>query len=92
MMNKIKQLLPPVKMTAAVASLLVLFSTLVAGAINIKTRVSALESRQLAITARFEHYCERQSEALEKIKESLQTIALEQALLRQRIDILLRTE
>lgn len=85
-----KKCLSSLKTIAIVVSLLMVFSTLVAGVVDTKARISHVENQQAAAEARFDKYCEIQGALLGRIRDILHEITLGQALLKQRLDLLLR--
>lgn len=85
-----KRWLSTLKTLAVIVTLLTVFSTLVAGVIDTKARISHVENQQAAAEARFDRYCEIQGELLGRIRDILQDLQIGQALVKQRLDLLLQ--
>jgi hypothetical protein len=74
------------KHIAIVVSLMVIFSTLVAGVIDVKTRVATLERDRQTIEVKLDRFLLRQEAQIEKIRDALHALGVGQAVLQQRIE------
>lgn len=74
------------RLVATIVTLLVVFSTLVAGVIDTKSRVSFLERDQGELRDKFERRQLKQMEQYDAIKDALHDLKLGQAILRQRLE------
>lgn len=74
------------KIIATVVTLLVVCATLLAGVVDVKSRVGVLERDAKSLEGKFDRYCRQQYEQYEQIQSGLQDLKVGQAVLRQKIE------
>jgi hypothetical protein len=85
-MHKQFSLTSTLRTVATVVTLLVVFSTLVAGVIDTRSRVGVLERDCGVLTGHLDRLDARQERQFADIKEALEVLKVGQAVLRQRMD------